>query len=88
MYAQEYEVTLGEAFRPKEMAEVYAKRGTGIKNSQHIRQLAIDLNLFKDGVYLEETEDHRPFGDYWESLNPDNRWGGWWSDGNHYEMKG
>ena len=45
-------------------------------------------NLFKDGVFLTSSEAHRPFGDYWETLNPDNRWGGMWNDGNHYEMKG
>jgi len=88
IYNKGYTVTLGEALRTQEMAEIYAKRGTGIKNSQHCKKLAIDLNLFKDGVFLTSSEAHRPFGDYWETLNPDNRWGGMWNDGNHYEMKG
>ena len=80
-----YACTLGEALRTTEMAELYAKRGTGIKNSQHIKKLAIDINLFKDGVYLSDTESHRPFGEWWESLNSLNRWGGRYKDGNHYE---
>lgn len=92
-----YECTLGEAWRPPEMAELYAKQGKGIKNSLHCKRLAIDLNLFKDGVYLPSTDTHRPFGQYWVSLHPSNRWGGDWdkdgvtepgeNDGNHYEMK-
>lgn len=55
-------------------------------DSQHYRRLAIDLNLFKDGVFLKNTEDHRLLGDYWESLNPLCRWGGRYGDGNHYEI--
>ena len=54
-------------------------------NSLHYRKLAIDLNLFKDGEYLTETDDHRPLGAFWESLDERCRWGGRWNDGNHYE---
>ena len=89
--------TLGEAWRTPEMAEIYAKRGVGIKKSRHCERMAIDLNLFKDGVYLTDTEAYRPFGKYWQSLDPRNRWGGDWdgdgvadpgeNDGNHFEMK-
>jgi hypothetical protein len=80
------------------MSAMYAKRGIGIKDSQHCKKLAGDLNLFKDGVYLSNTWEHKPFGEYWMTLNPDNRWGGDWNgnhrtdegedDGNHYEMRG
>ena len=74
-YEQGYEITMGDA---------YAKSGH-IKNSNHYRRMAIDLNLFKDGEYLTETSDHKPLGDHWESLDENNRWGGHYSDGNHYE---
>jgi len=57
------------------------------ENSLHYKRLAIDLNLFKDGVWLKKSEDHKPLGDYWESLDPQNRWGGRFSDGNHYETR-
>jgi len=75
-YNEGYELTGGD---------LWAKTGH-IKNSAHYDRLAIDLNLFKDGVYLTATEDHRTLGEYWESLDPDCRWGGRFRDGNHYEM--
>jgi len=53
-----------------------------IKNSRHFIGLAKDINLFKDGKYLTETEDHLPLGLIWESLG--GVWGGRWKDGNHY----
>lgn len=80
--------TIGEVYRPKEMAEIYAKEGKGIVNSQHCDKLAIDLNLFSiSGEYETKTEAYSHFGKYWESLHPDNRWGGRFSDGNHFEMR-
>ena len=60
--------------------------GSGIRNSLHENSLAIDLNLFKDGKYLSETEDHRQLGEYWESLDDDCCWGGRFKDGNHYSI--
>jgi len=75
MHALDYEVTFGDAARID---------GKGHKkNSKHYQRLAIDLNLFKDGKYLIETKDHRPFGEYWTSIG--HTWGGDWNDGNHYE---
>ncbi len=84
---QGYTCTFGEAWRTPEMAEIYAKRGTGIKRSLHCERRAIDLNLFLEGKYLTDGNAHKPFGDYWESLDPRNRWGGRFNDGNHYEMR-
>ena len=81
-----YEVTLNEVYRPKEMAEIYAKKGIGIKDSLHIKKLAVDINLFKDGVYLKTTENHRFLGEWWERQHSNCRWGGRWNDGNHYEF--
>ena len=59
----------------------------GHPSSCHKIGLAIDLALFKDGEYLQTTEDHRPGGEYWESLDPDCVWGGRFKDGNHYSIK-
>lgn len=88
-YAYEcgYGLTFGEAHRPLKMAEIYAQKGIGIKNSLHIQRLAVDFNLFKDGEYLTDSESHAFLGKYWKALNPDNRWGGDFrnKDGNHYE---
>ena len=79
LYAYEmgYELTFGDAWsKPEYMAHC--------KNSNHYIRLAIDLNLFKDGKYLEDTEDHRFLGEFWESLG--GTWGGRFRnrDGNHY----
>lgn len=91
IYVKGYSVSLGEAWRPPEMAAIYAKEGKGIVDSQHTKRLAIDLNLFdSQGKYLSDTKDYKWVGDYWKSLNGANRWGGNFprGDGNHMEMQG
>ena|SRR3990172_1005048 len=87
-YEQNYAISLGEAQRDPRIAELNAKEGKGISNSLHLIRLAIDLNLFKDGVFLTASEDHRPLGTYWKTLHVLNRWGGEFAkpDGNHYAM--
>jgi len=73
-YEKGYELTLGDA---------YATTGH-IQNSFHYKRLAIDLNLFRNGTYLTETDDHRELGEFWESLG--GSWGGRFDDGNHYSL--
>lgn len=78
-HEQGYELTYGDAYRdPKRY---------GHPNSNHGKRLAIDLNLFRDGKYLVRNEDHKPLGEYWESLHPLCRWGGRFADGNHYSLE-
>lgn len=89
-YQNGYEITLGEAYRTPEQAALNAKAGRGIANSLHGMRLAIDLNLFKNGVWLTASEDHKPLGDYWKSLHPSCCWGGDFkpnADGNHYSIE-
>ena len=69
-----YEITMGD---------VWAHDGHK-ENSKHYQRLAADLNLFRDGVYLTNSEDHRPLGEYWQELG--GTWGGNWADGNHYQL--
>jgi len=58
-----------------------------MKNSLHYEGLAIDIDLCdKEGRYLVGTEDHRIFGEFWESLDPLCCWGGRFKDGNHYSV--
>jgi len=71
-----YDFTLGEGFRTAEQAEIYAARGVGIKNSNHRRRLAIDLNLFIQGEYIRDAGPYEPAGRYWKTLHPLARWGG------------
>ncbi len=91
IYANEHTISFGEAFRTPQQAEIYAKEGKGIADSLHIKRLAIDLNLFNiKGQLLSEKSDFEPFGNYWKSLHPLNRWGGDFShlvDSNHFEMQ-
>ncbi|MTC70022.1 MULTISPECIES: M15 family metallopeptidase [Providencia] len=84
-YDKGYAISLGEAERTPECAALNAKKGTGIKNSLHTMRLAVDLNLFKDGVYLSKTTDHQLLGEYWESIG--GTWGGRFNDGNHYSLE-
>ena len=84
-YEHGYELTLGEAYRTPEQAALNAASGKGIANSLHTVRLAIDLNLFKDGKWLQNTEDHKPLGEYWESIG--GAWGGRFRDGNHYSLE-
>lgn len=85
-YAQGYELTFGDAYRdPRVHGPVGEKRGYGSANSLHKQRLAIDLNLFKDGRFLTATEDHRPLGEFWESIG--GAWGGRFNDGNHYSLE-
>ena len=57
-----------------------------MKNSLHYEGLAIDIDLIRDGKYLDKTSDHEPYGIFWESLHADCRWGGRFNDGNHYSV--
>ena len=66
-----YEVTLGDAFRDSRVhGAPGVKMGYGHKDSNHKNRLAIDLNLFSNGVFAESTELHRPLGEWWEKQHP------------------
>ena len=86
--SQGYWVRFDEFYRPEQMAKIYAAQGKGIKDSLHTLHDAGDLTIYtKDGVPLTKTEEYKFAGDYWESLDPLNRWGGRFSDGNHFSRK-
>lgn len=79
-----YEVTFGEAWRSEEEARRLAANRQGIKRSLHCDRLAVDLNLFIDGVWFRETRHHLQLGEWWESVG--GAWGGRFGDGNHYSL--
>jgi hypothetical protein len=82
-----FEITLGDAYRdPRVFGTLGQKIGYGNMFSCHKVRLAIDLNLFKDGVFLTTTEAHRPLGEWWEAQHKDACWGGRFEDGNHYSL--
>jgi hypothetical protein len=87
IHEQGYECTIGDGFRDPRShgaqgVQMHDKFGNviyGRPKSAHKHRLAIDINLFKNGKYLTETEDHRLIGEYWESLH-------FFDDGNHYSL--
>lgn len=83
-YERGYELTFAEAYRTPEQAALNAKAGKGISTSLHLDRLAVDFNLFRNGKYLTQTGDHRPLGEFWESIG--GTWGGRFNDGNHYSL--
>ena len=79
MYADScgFDMTFGDAYRDDRVKYGHPK-------SLHRKRLAIDLNLFREGKYLDKTEDHEILGEYWESIG--GTWGGRFGDGNHYSL--
>ena len=79
-YELGYTMTFGDAYRDPRVTYGHPK-------SVHRLRLAVDLNLFKDGVYLTSTEDHKVLGEWWEKQHILARWGGRFEDGNHYSFE-
>ena len=86
-----FTVTGGELARTVEQQEIYMKTGkTKTMASNHLKRCAIDLNFFKDGKLVYDIPTLKPVGDYWESLSPQNSWGGNWAsfkDVPHFERR-
>lgn len=77
-YSMGYELTFGDAYRDPRCPY-------GLKGGTHSMRLAVDLNLFRNGKYLTATSDHKPLGEFWESIG--GTWGGRFGDGNHYSLE-
>lgn len=84
-------VTGGELYRTPEQQEIYVKTGRSkTMHSIHLKRCAIDLNFFQNGRLTYDKTLIKPLGDYWESLDPKNRWGGNWTrfvDVPHFERR-
>lgn len=58
-------------------------------HSNHARRLAVDFNFFINGKLTYDKHKIAELGRFWESLHPDNRWGGnfkSFTDTPHFEM--
>lgn len=86
-----YELTFGEVYRTPEQQKIYFDSGRSkTMNSRHLDRLAVDFNIFKDGVILfanpatrrAEIQSVLPLGQFWVSLNTANVWGGDWDRDN------
>jgi hypothetical protein len=86
-YEHDYTITLGEAYRTPEQAELNAKKGIGIANSLHTLRLAMDLNVFRHGIWLTHSMDLAELGLEWERMG--GTWGGRFKkpDGNHFSLE-
>ena len=84
LFEQGYEVAYDEVTE-----RLTAKDPTSdhMKQSLHHLGLAGDLNLYRNGTYLADTEHHRVSGEKWETRHPLCRWGGRFHDGNHYSVE-
>lgn len=84
-----YEIALSEG-----MDRVTEKDPTTdhMQGSNHAIGLANDMELYLNGVWLNQSEDHAVLGAWWEAYGVDHSlplvWGGNFSkpDGNHYSM--
>jgi hypothetical protein len=83
------DISMGEAWRTIEQQQIYFKSGKSkTLNSRHLKRLAIDLNIFKDGKWLTDKEDYKPLALIWKNLHPLNDCGYFWGwDIAHFEMK-
>lgn len=83
-----YELTGGELWRTPEQMAINAAKGSGILHSLHGDRLAIDLNAFKGGKFLQTVLDYEPLGKFWESLAVDSAWGGRFTkpDADHFSI--
>jgi hypothetical protein len=83
-----FEVTGGDLYRdPRVHGDLGVRKSYSHPNSAHKVRLAIDLNLFREGEFLQMTEDHRELGEWWEKQHELCRWGGRFNDGNHYSVE-
>ena len=95
------ELTFGEAYRTKDQQWLYYKgyeirggelvktpRRSWTMKSKHLNRLAVDFNFFIDGRLTYDDERLEALGEYWEGLNENNQWGGFWehSDTPHFQM--
>lgn len=72
-----YDVRIGEVQRTQEQQALYVKQGKSKTNkSNHLIKCAVDIHIFKNSQHLQTKTELQNIGDYWESLNADNRWGG------------
>ena len=89
-------VTAGELFRTPEQQRIHVRAGRSrTMASQHMKRLAIDLNFLvpapgRPARLCYDKAALQPLGDFWERLDPANRWGGNWKnfkDTPHFERR-
>ena len=71
------DLTFGHAYRDKETQQRMVDTGKSkTLNSNHLKRLAVDFNFFINGKLTYDKHKLAELGQFWESLNSKNRWGG------------
>ena len=77
IHSNGYSVRIGEVERSRDEQEIYIKTGKSkTYNSMHLNRLAADIFIFKGDEWLQSKQELAKFGEFWESLGSQNRWGG------------
>ena len=63
-----------------ELEIISGVKRTKTMNSNHLKRLAVDFNFFIYGKLTYKIEDIEVLGEFWEALDPLNRWGGNFKD--------
>lgn len=80
----------GELQRTQFQQDEYYRQGkTKTHNSQHLKKLAIDLHIFRDGKLVEDVEKLKEIGNFWRMLSGQNEAGMFWKfkDVPHFERR-
>lgn len=84
------DLTFGHAYRDLETQKRMLATGKSkTLNSYHLKRLAVDFNFFINGKLTYDKNKLAELGRFWESLHPNNRWGGNFKsfvDTPHFEM--
>jgi len=85
-----YGLTFGDAYRdPRVHGKMGDKVGYAAAKSVHKLRLAVDFNLFVEGVYVTDGKHvaYSELGALWERLDENARWGGRFDDANHFSFE-
>lgn len=84
------EITLSEGYVGDTDAADGDYDGPHVKGGCHYAKLAIDINLFDNGIWITNGDDpiYKRLGAYWKALDPLCRWGGDFKkkDSNHFSV--
>ncbi len=87
-----FKCRMREVQRTVEQQQIYIDEGRSTTmNSKHLNSLAVDMYFTKNGKLVEGKDDLQELGDYWESMDNKNKWGGNWhsfTDCPHFEYGG
>ena len=94
-YQMGYQIAIGDCQRSIEEQKRLVVEGKGAWPSAHCNRLAIDLMLFQQDHYFQDTPSYNFLGEFWESLSEPEEdilccWGGRFQnrpDGNHFSIE-